>query len=290
MDNPYPKASIVVDEAGVRDLLSDQVPSLKAQPIQKITEGWDNYTFRIGPSHAARVPRHEEAVVLTYHEQRWLPRLANDLPLPVPQPVHIGKPTASFPWPWTVVPWYSGTTVDTTPLAGDQADRLAAFLKALHQLAPSEAPTNPYRGTALEDRREVIEERLDRMGWTHLRGIWDTALDAKSASERRWMHGDLHPRNLLAIEGALTAVIDWGDMNAGDEATDLACAWMLFDDPAHRQRLMDAYAPSEALLSRATGWAVNFASALAEWSDSSLASVGRNTAKRLLQDAEAGAI
>jgi len=290
MDNPYPKASIVVDEAVVRDLLREQVPLLMDQPIQKITEGWDNYTFRIGASHAARVPRHEEAVALTHHEQKWLPELASNLPLPIPKPIHIGKPTDSFPWPWTVVPWYSGTTVETTPLAGDQADRLAAFLKALHQLAPPEAPTNPYRGTALEDRRDVIEERLDRMGWTHLRGIWDKARDADPATERRWMHGDLHPRNLLASEGTLTAVIDWGDMNAGDEATDLACVWMLFDDPAHRQRFMDAYAPSDALLSRATGWAVNFASALAEWSDSRLASVGRNTAKRLIQDAEAGAI
>lgn len=290
MDNPYPKASILVDEALLKDLLCDQVPNLSNRPIQKITEGWDNYTFRIGDSYAARVPRHEEAVALTYHEQRWLPELAKNLPLPVPEQIHVGQPTSSFPWPWSVIPWYSGTTVESAPLAGPQADRLATFLKALHQLAPAEAPSNPYRGTALADRREVIEVRLDRMGWTHLIGIWNKALNTEPATERRWMHGDLHPRNLLASDRMLTAVIDWGDMNAGDEATDLACIWMLFDDPAHRHRFMEAYAPSDALLSRATGWAVNFASALAEWSDASLASVGRNTAKRLLQDEEAGVI
>jgi aminoglycoside phosphotransferase (APT) family kinase protein len=43
-----------------------------------------------------------------------------------------------------------------------------------------------------------------------------------------WLHGDLHPFNLVVNQGRLSAVIDFGDLCAGDPATDLAVAWMLF--------------------------------------------------------------
>ncbi len=42
-----------------------------------------------------------------------------------------------------------------------------------------------------------------------------------------WIHGDLHPGNLLVIGGRLSAVIDFGDLAAGDPATDLSVIWML---------------------------------------------------------------
>jgi aminoglycoside phosphotransferase (APT) family kinase protein len=42
-----------------------------------------------------------------------------------------------------------------------------------------------------------------------------------------WIHGDLHPGNLLVRDGRLTGVLDFGDLTAGDPATDLAVAWML---------------------------------------------------------------
>ncbi len=42
-----------------------------------------------------------------------------------------------------------------------------------------------------------------------------------------WIHGDLHPGNLLISGGRLSAVIDFGDLTAGDPATDLSVIWML---------------------------------------------------------------
>jgi len=38
---------------------------------------------------------------------------------------------------------------------------------------------------------------------------------------------DLHPGNLLVCQGHLSAVIDFGDLAAGDPATDLSVMWML---------------------------------------------------------------
>ena len=42
-----------------------------------------------------------------------------------------------------------------------------------------------------------------------------------------WIHGDLHPGNILVNAGHVSAVIDFGDLAAGDPATDWAAAWML---------------------------------------------------------------
>ena len=39
-----------------------------------------------------------------------------------------------------------------------------------------------------------------------------------------WLHGDLHPANVVVSDGTLSGVIDFGELCAGDPATDLAAA------------------------------------------------------------------
>jgi aminoglycoside phosphotransferase (APT) family kinase protein len=74
-----------------------------------------------------------------------------------------------------------------------------------------------------------------------------------------WIHGDLHARNVLVEAGSITGIIDWGDLAAGDRATDLASVWMLFDRPEARQEALRAYGGSSAAtVERATAWAVLF--------------------------------
>jgi aminoglycoside phosphotransferase (APT) family kinase protein len=80
-----------------------------------------------------------------------------------------------------------------------------------------------------------------------------------------WLHGDLHPRNVLVENGVITGIIDWGDITSGDCATDLASIWLLFAEPHTRQAALAAYADlSEATLQRAKGWAVLFGVMLLE--------------------------
>ncbi|MCA8905282.1 MAG: phosphotransferase, partial [Hyphomonas sp.] len=81
---------------------------------------------------------------------------------------------------------------------------------------------------------------------------------------RTWIAGDMHARNILVRDGRLAAIIDWGDMCAGDPATDLASIWALFDDPAARAAAIKAYGMSAATLARARGWAVFFGVILLE--------------------------
>jgi orotidine-5'-phosphate decarboxylase len=48
-----------------------------------------------------------------------------------------------------------------------------------------------------------------------------------------WLHGDLHPANILVRHGRVSGVIDFGDITSGDPAADLSVAWMLLPLPCH---------------------------------------------------------
>ena len=258
-----PAAEIEIDEALVRSLLSDQHTDLAKLPLKHIESGWDNSTWKLGEDMAVRVPRRTIANTLLKREQAWLPKLAPQLPLPVPASLRAGSPTDRFPWVWSVLPWLEGGAVDQNPLDGDQASVLATFLKALHRPAPDDAPLSEVRGVALSTRVESTGERMDRLEqWTdaitpRIRDLGEEALAAPMDLAPTSLHGDLHARNVLAKGGKLTGVIDWGDMCAGDPACDLNSIWMLLPDAASRQAARETYANiSDATWARARGWAI----------------------------------
>ena len=266
-----PAAEIDVTAALVRRLLVDQHPDLAALPVQPVDAGWDNAMFRLGVEWAVRLPRREMAAALIEHEQTWLPHLAPQLPVAVPAPERIGRPACGYPWRWSVLAWLPGEPADLSPLDAEEAARLADFLRALHVPAAPGAPANPFRGVPLADRRETVEARLERLAKQTtcvseaVLDAWQAGLAAPAGRSACWVHGDLHARNVLVSEGALTAVIDWGDLCRGDPATDLAAVWMLLDDPDARSNAIRYYGPApEGAWLRALGWAVSFGTVLLE--------------------------
>lgn len=54
--------------------------------------------------------------------------------------------------------------------------------------------------------------------------LWATLVTAPASTTAVWIHGDLHPANILVNEGTISGVIDFGDITSGDRATDLAVA------------------------------------------------------------------
>lgn len=260
-----PVSEIEIDATLVYNLLADQHPDLMHLPIHLVDAGWDNAMFRLGDQFSVRLPRRKAAATLIENEQTWLPLIANKLTVPVPTPYRIGKPALGYPWRWSVLPWLDGITADQEEPHANQAKPFASFLRSLHIPAPFNAPSNPVRGVPLSLRAVNVEERMQRLEiktnliTQKIRDTWNIALNTPVDVEAKWLHGDLHARNVLVKNGAIAGIIDWGDMTSGDIATDLASIWMLFCDRHTRQQAIAEYANiSDATLKRAKGWAVLF--------------------------------
>ena len=284
-----PSAEFEIDEVLVTALLAEQHPDLAALPLRRVGSGWDNALFRLGSELAVRLPRRSLSVPLVLNEQRWLPEIASELPLPIPVPVRRGLPGCGYPWPWSVVPWFPGTTAATAAPASLEtvARQLGGFLKALHCPAPSDAPRNPHRGIPLNERddrtRPAIEQLDESVDPENVLHAWVDVLRTPEWREPDvWLHGDLHPFNLVMGDGRLAAVIDFGDICAGDPATDLAVGWMLFPEPV-RSVFRHEVGADPATWRRARGWAIALGVAWIGGGER-LTEVGRRTLAAVLED------
>jgi aminoglycoside phosphotransferase (APT) family kinase protein len=159
-----------------------------------------------------------------------------------------------------VVRWRPGRTADVEVYDEPALARdLTAFLAALHVPAPPGAPRNLVRGVPLAAR----EERFARSVRSHPEAA---ALRRELAGLARvpgrtgpdlWVHGDLHARNVVVDAGRVTAVIDFGDLHAGDPAIDLAWTWLLLPARLRRQVAADLTAGlGPGTWERARGWAL----------------------------------
>jgi aminoglycoside phosphotransferase (APT) family kinase protein len=290
-----PSAQFPIDERLVRELIEEQHPDLAGLPLTDVGEGWDNHLFRLGRDLCVRLPRHTAASVLIEQEQRWLPVVAPRLPLPVPVPLRVGRPGCGFPWTWTIASWLPGETALRTPPRDlkTTAETLGRFLRALHQPAPDDAPRNIVRGVPLAERDDLVREQARRLrrevDQAKVLALWDRALQvAEWSGPPLWIHGDLHPGNLLVSKGRLSAVIDFGDLTAGDPATDLSVVWMLLPASLHLTFLSAARGDDdprdEATIIRARGWALAlglaFMTNAEDWPE--LAALGRQTVAAVL--------
>lgn len=284
-----PAAEIAIDEGLVRALIAAQHPDLADLDVRPAASGWDNAMFMVGDDLAVRIPRRAAGAPLILNEQRWLPALADQLPLPIPAPARLGAPGCGYPYAWSVVPWLLGAPADLAVPAADQGPPLARFLRALHRPPPPGAPRNPFRGVPLSDRAAAVEARMARLGEAvapEIQPIWRDALSAPLDSPSTWLHGDLHGRNVLVEAGRFSAVIDWGDLCQGDAATDLAAIWSLLPNGGSRKAALDAYGASFDTVRRARGWAVFFGVMLldaGQVDDPRLAAAGAATLARVVE-------
>ncbi|MGC2176218.1 MAG: phosphotransferase [Acidimicrobiales bacterium] len=261
----WPDAEVLVDEALVREMLSDQFPELAGLPLRVAGEGFDNFLFRLGELHAVRLPRRARGVEPLENELRWLAVAASDVALATPLPVLAGSPCAHYTWPWMITSWIegvSGDEVDDDWLCGC-ASALATFLRELHVTAPDGAPVNPWRSVPLAQRASDLESRLEQLGGeidtTNAWSLFEWAsVSTPRCSAPTWLHGDVHPGNLVFREQQLVGIVDFGDLCAGDPATDLAGALLTlpYDELAS---FFNAYGINDdSTLARTIGWAVLF--------------------------------
>lgn len=286
---------MIIDANLVRALIIGQHPDLAGLPIEPLSSGWDNVMFRLGDELTVRLPHREVGVQLLLNEQQWLPSLAGSLPVAVPVPVRHGAPGERYPWPWSICRWVPGTMALDRPghHRAELADDLGAFLAAMHRPAPPNAPRNPVRGVHLHERDELLHVALGKVVGIDaelVRARWAEVVDLRADDQDapRWLHGDLHPANLLLdADGRLSGVIDFGDLCAGDIASDLAVAWMLFpDSPSARERMRVAAGVDTAAWARGRGWAIALGLAITAGSGDrpAMEAMGRRTLASALAD------
>ncbi|MHB8378495.1 MAG: aminoglycoside phosphotransferase family protein [Acidimicrobiales bacterium] len=261
----WPTADVTIDAKLVHVLLRSQFPHLSELDCHPVAEGFDNSLWRLGDNLVIRIPRRAAAVELTKNELRWLPVVARHVSVRTPLPLLAGAPCDVFPWPWSITSWIEGVAGDEVDLDGNgpSARALATFLRELHVDAPFDAPRNPVRGVALSTRSRAFTDRLKQVSGVvddeSLFELWKECVVVPPwSSSPRWLHGDFHPANTLYRNGELVGVIDFGDLCAGDPATDLAGGLMSL--PLHAlDDFFGAYGFVDgATLQRTIGWAVLF--------------------------------
>lgn len=264
---------IVIDEGLVQKLLAKQFPHWAELPISPVPRsGMDNATFRLGSDLSVRLPRYERWAGQVEREHRWLPWLAPQLPIPISEPLAKGEPAEGYPFPWSVYRWLDGETATTDSLADPHATakELAGFVRALRRIDPTGGPgpqwSNGFRGVPMGDERDSlasealvrpkIAELNDVLDTDAVTAVWEAALHAPAWDRAPvWVHGDLAVGNLLAVDGRLSAIIDFGTLAVGDPAVDLLPAWTFLPGDA-RGTFRDAIEVDDATWARGRGWAL----------------------------------
>jgi aminoglycoside phosphotransferase (APT) family kinase protein len=255
-----------ISPAFVAGLVAAQFPVWAHLPVTAVElDGNDNTTFRLGKEYSVRLPSADAYVAQVEKEHRWLPYLAHQLPLPIPEPIAYGRPTDAFPRPWSIYRWRHGEIAlaervqDETLFARD----LAAFLVALHAIGPNDGPAagdhSFWRGGPLAaldaSARRSIATLAHELDVELATAVWETALATEWRRPPVWVHGDITNSNLLVVEGQLSAVLDFGCSAVGDPACDLAIAWTFFAGES-RQAFREVLAFDDATWVRGRAWAL----------------------------------
>ena len=255
-----------IDVSLARRLIDSQFPQWSQLPITPVeVDGWDNRTFRLGAELTVRLPSGPWYAKQVDKEQRWLPVLAHQLPLPIPLPVARGEPDAGFPYPWSVYRWLDGepasrAQIDDLPAF---ASALARFLTALRRVdatgGPAPGEHNFFRGGPLGTYEQETLRAIDALGDEVPTGavtrVWEDAMSTAWDRAPVWLHGDVATGNLLVRDGRLGAVLDFGSSGVGDPACDMVIAWTLLSGSS-RDRFRAEIDVDAGTWSRGRGWAL----------------------------------
>jgi aminoglycoside phosphotransferase (APT) family kinase protein len=271
-------ADVTVDEALARRLIGEQFPELEAASLRLLGEGWDTTVWLVDQEWVFRFPRRSYPVPGLENEIAYLPRLGPMLPLPIPNPTFIGRPSAHFGWPFYGARFLDGRELADAAL--DDAARvalarpLAEFLRTLHAVElGAELPVDPVRRADMSFRVPRTIERLaelDSLGlWTApplVGDLLESARELLAPEPTATCHGDLHLRHLLVgRNGEPSAVIDWIDLSRNDPGVDLTLYWSSLP-PEGRDEFRAAYGPlSDEQLLRGRVLAIFLCGTLAVW-------------------------
>ena len=283
-----------IDINRAQALLATYAEEWADKPIREIASpGTDNAMFMLGDAIVLRIPKQEWSIAALEKELLWLPKL-NGLPLAIPEVLCHGESKQDIGFDFGIFSWKPGRIATSDQIADQQqaAYDLACFLNALHQISVEQAPRagihNHRRGVDLSELTQNVVSSIDiladEIDAPTALSLWEQACSAGPSGKAVWVHGDLKSDNMIASQGALTAIIDWGLAAVGDPAADYAAAWT-WVAPEARNCFRSVCDPTDDDWKRAQGWALhNAVIALSYYRDRSHAALceqSRRTLRRL---------
>ena len=136
--------------------------------MRLLGEGWDSTVWLLGEEWVLRFPRREVVVAgVVRRELAALPRLAPELPLPVPVAAFQGQPDDRFRWPWAGFRLLPGRELaDAAPADRARHGRdLGRFLRARCTTSiPQTSPRTARSCRSTPSRRAGSPFRVERTG------------------------------------------------------------------------------------------------------------------------------
>ncbi len=249
MSQPW-TAEFYVDQKLACKLIEEQFPELSPATVIFCGEGWDNTAYQVNNEYLFRFPRRQFGANCVPAETQLLPFLATQLPLQIPNPIFIGKPTAEYQWPFLGYRYLKGQDACAAHLTMQERAHLAAplaqFLKALHAIPVEQvenlgAQRDRIRKLDIQFRYPQAIEHLHYIEQHKLFDDCSTLLTLlNSLKELRKdeivtiVHSDLYARHLLVNQHRqLSGIIDWGDLQIDHPASDLSIVFTLLPIDSH---------------------------------------------------------
>jgi aminoglycoside 2''-phosphotransferase len=205
-------------------------PGLRVRSTRFLGEGWCSRVFVVNDELVVRCPKRAGHWDEVDREMAFLAYAADRLPLPVPRYVRAAPRSPASPHGYAAYRYLAGRTMNTAAMTERErsaaAERLAEFLRAFHALEPEAeiAAILPR-----DDGRRTVEELVGRAG-REIAPRLEPA-DARTLARElelhmsesrnfsctpRIIHADFSKDHILVHEGAVAAVIDFGDVGWGD--------------------------------------------------------------------------
>ncbi len=210
---------------------------------EAILDGWETYTYRFRIGSRAALPRkwRRPLILRIYASAHGLSHLRheyavqthmNGLGYPIAEPLLWEKPSMLYDGPFFVMRCLPGRTLLDLMLNQpwriiNGPRQLATEQVHLHRLSAEGFPDQrvPFPERHLEETREWID-RFDLVGLEP--GMrWLTRNCPRASRDRRIIHLDYHPLNVLWHHGRCSGVLDWSESTVGDREADVATTLVL---------------------------------------------------------------
>lgn len=244
----------------VETIVGREFPELTPIHAEPLASGLNCHAFVVNGEWLFRFPIHANAAIELAQELAVLPQLQPRLPLPIPDYLYTGNPSAEYPWLYAGYRKLPGRpALELRDQAIDIAElgaTLGRFLDALHGLPVTDLmraglrlrPSGYHQPRVLWQRaRHQLSSLTPHLPASLLprcsRLLEASRLPAAWPLPPRLVHADLSMEHILlsaADEGSeleISGVIDWGATNLGDPAVDFTGLYHWMGEPLVRAAL-----------------------------------------------------